>query len=141
MIERSPCSGIKPPGGRETARVRVMSDDELTSLWQASGAFEWPYGGFVRMLILTGQRWSEVSGLAWREADLDAKLWTLPASRAKNSIEHTIPLSDMAVEILKSAPRIAGSDFVFTVSGRGPLTGHYALKRRLHALMPPDIPR
>jgi integrase len=140
LIETSPCAGIKAPGGRETPRDRVLSDGELAAVWQAAEAFEWPYRGFVRLLILTGQRRTEVSGLAWREIDLAAKLWTLPGVRAKNSIEHTIPLPDHAVEILKSVPRIAESEFVFTISGRAPLTGHYALKRRLDALMPPGTP-
>lgn len=138
LIETSPCAGIKPPGGRETPRDRVLSDGELAAAWQTADAFEWPYRGFVQLLILTGQRRNEVSELAWREIDFDAKIWTLPGARAKNGIEHTIPLSDQAVEILKSVPRIAGSDFVFTLNGRAPLTGHYALKRRLDALMPPD---
>jgi integrase len=48
---------------------------------------------------LTGQRLREVSEMEWKEIDLDAKLWTLPAARAKNSIEHSIPLSDQTVEI------------------------------------------
>jgi len=89
LIEISPCAGIKPPVGHETARDRILTDDELKALWQAASAFEWPYRGFVQLLILTGQRRREVSGMTQREIDLDANLWTLPAARAKNSIEHT----------------------------------------------------
>jgi integrase len=138
LIETSPCAGIKPPGGRETARDRVLADEELKAVWQAANAFEWPYRGFVQLLILTGQRRSEVSGMTWREIDIDQELWTLPAARAKNGIEHTIPLSDLAADILQACPRIADSEFVFTLNGHAPLTGHHAIKRRLDALMPPD---
>jgi integrase len=138
LIEISPCAGVKPPGGQETARDRVLTDDELKAVWQAADAFEWPYRGFVQLLILTGQRRSEVSGMTWREIDIDQELWTLPAARAKNGIEHTIPLSDLGADILQACPRLAGSEFVFTLNGRAPLTGHHALKRRLDALMPPD---
>ena len=138
LIETSPCAGIKPPGGRETARDRVLADDELKAVWQAANVFEWPYRGFVQLLILTGQRRSEVSGMTWREIDIDQELWTLPAARAKNGIEHTIPLSDLGADTRKVCPRIADSEFVFTLNGRAPLTGHHAIKRRLDALMPPD---
>jgi integrase len=138
LIETSPCAGIKPPGGRETPRDRVLSDGELAAIWRAAEAFEWPYRGFVQLLILTGQRRNEVSELAWREIDFDALIWTLPATRAKNGIEHTIPLSDLAADTLKACPRIADCEFVFTLNGRAPLTGHHAIKRRLDALMPPD---
>ena len=58
---------------------------------------------------------------------------------AKNDVEHTIPLSDLVVEILRAVPRIDGSEFVFTVTGRRPIQGHHVIKRRMDALMPPDI--
>jgi len=92
----------------------------------------------VHLLILSGQRRNEVAALAWKELDLDAKIWTLPAARAKNGIEHTIPLSDMAVDILRACPRIDSSDYVFTVSGRIPMRGFHLTKRRLDALMPAE---
>jgi integrase len=75
--------------------------------------------------------------MEWKEIDLEAKLWTLPGVRAKNSIEHVIPLSDQAVEILKALPRIAGSDFVFTINGRSPICGTHLVKRRIDKLAPP----
>ncbi|MEJ0092588.1 MAG: site-specific integrase [Methylocella sp.] len=99
----------------------------------------WPYGHVAQILILTGQRRSEVTDLAWSELDLDARTWTLPAVRAKNKREHTIPLSDPAIAILKTAPRIAGSEFVFTFSGDNPLVGYALIKRRLDDLLPKDM--
>lgn len=138
LIEVSPCALVEPPT-IETARDRILSDAELKAVWQAADALGWPYCGFVHLLILTGQRRNEVADLTWREIDLDAKLWTLPAARAKNDVEHTIPLSDLVVEILRAVPRIDGSEFVFTVTGRRPIQGHHVIKRRMDALMPPDI--
>ena len=92
----------------------------------------------MHLLILTGQRRNEVAALTWRELDLDAKLWTLPAARAKNGIEHQIPLSHSAVEILRTCPRIVNSDFVFSVNGRNPMRAFYLTKRRIDALMPAE---
>src|ERR1700738_3032451 len=74
--------------------------------------------------------------MMWREIDFDAKLWTLPAARAKNANEYQIPLSDSAVQILQALPRIADSDLVFTLSGRVPIRGFHNVKTCIDALMP-----
>ncbi|MDQ6701990.1 MAG: tyrosine-type recombinase/integrase [Pseudomonadota bacterium] len=139
IIDVSPIAGIKPPTA-ETARDRVLSDAELKAAWQAADALEPAYAAFVQLLVLTGQRLREVSELHWSEIDLEKRVWTLPKERAKNSIEHDIPLSDAAISILQSIPRIAGSGFVFTISGRIPIRGTHSVKRRLDALMPPAPP-
>jgi integrase len=136
LVEVSPMAGIKAPGGQETPRDRILTDGELRALWDAADVLEQPYRGFVQLLILTGQRRGEVSGLTWGELDLDAKLWTLPAARAKNGVEHTIPLCDAVIAILRSIPRISGSDFVFSITGRSPIKGFGIVKRRLDELMP-----
>ncbi len=55
----------------------------------------------VRLLLLTGQRREEISGLRWSEVDFDAKLLRLPPERTKNKREHLVPLSEPALEILR----------------------------------------
>jgi integrase len=139
LIDASPFAGIKPPGGEEIPRDRILADSELRALWEAADAMVPPYSAFIQFLVLTGQRRSEVAGMAWREIDLEAKTWTLPAARAKNGVEHQIPLSDLAVEILKALPRIDGSDFVLTISGQNAMRGFSVIKRRLDSLMPQDV--
>jgi integrase len=37
------------------------------------------------------------------ELDLKRAIWTIPGSRTKNGFEHTVPLSPLAIEIIKSA--------------------------------------
>ena len=123
LIASSPCAKVERPMKTEASRDRVLSDDELAAVWKGAEAIGWPYGDVAKLLILTGQRRTEVTGLEWRELDLEEGTWTLPAARAKNKREHTIPLSRAAVEILKSVPRLAASDFVFTFSGDKPLVG------------------
>jgi integrase len=139
LIEVSPCAGIRAPAA-ETSRDRVLSDDELKAVWRAADALETPYNGFVKLLILTGARRSEVAGMCWKEVDLGAKHWTLPAARAKNATEYQIPLSDAAVQILQALPRIGDSDLVFTLSGRVPIRGFHNIKTRIDALMPAGPP-
>ena len=135
LIEVSPCAGIRAPAA-ETSRDRVLSDDELKAVWRAADALETPYNAFVKLLILTGARRSEVAEMMWSEIDTASRVWTLPAARAKNATEYQIPLSDSAVEILRALPRIADSDLVFTLSGRVPIRGFHNVKTRVDALMP-----
>jgi integrase len=63
----------------------------------------------LEFLILTAARSGEVRGMTWGEVGL--KAWTVPATRMKAGCEHTIPLSDRAVAILKDLPRCG--DLVF----------------------------
>jgi integrase len=47
-------------------------------------------------------------GATWDEIDLDAATWTVPASRMKMGKEHSVPLSDAAVEILRGQLKARG---------------------------------
>ena len=139
LIEVSPCAGIRAPSA-ETSRDRVLSDDELKAVWLAADGLGAPYNAFVKLLILTGARRSEVAGMTWSEIDTASRVWTLPAARAKNATEYQIPLSDSAVQILQALPRIADSDLVFTLSGRVPIRGFHNIKTRIDALMRAGAP-
>jgi integrase len=108
---------VDKPFDGEAARTRVWTDEEIKAIWKAAdqlGAHERVY---LKLLLLLGQRRGEIAGMQWTEIDLDGKTWKLPADRAKNKHDHTFPLTDAAVELLKSLPRCAGNPFVFP--GRG----------------------
>jgi integrase len=136
IISASPCEGVAAPSSeRGRARERVLSDDELRIVWRAADSIGWPFGPIVKLLLLTGARRDEVAQMEWRELDLERALWTLPASRSKNRREHTIPLSDMAIEVLRSLPRIERSGFVFTTNARTPVSGFSKAKPALDRAM------
>ena len=138
VLATSPCAGVKPPTA-ERSRDRVLSDDELRLVWQAADQIGWPFGPLVKLLALTGQRRDEVGRMQWSELDLDKQLWTLPAERVKNNQPHHVPLSDAALAVLKDAPQIVGSPFVFTTNGIVPSSAYSKNKRRLDALLPADM--
>ena len=71
----------------------------------------------LEFAILTAARSGEVRGATWAEIDFAKGLWTIPASRMKADSEHTVPLSDRAVEILQSLPRVG--DLVFPGAREG----------------------
>ena len=60
----------------------------------------------LRFLVLTAARSGEARGAAWDEIDLRSATWTLPASRMKAGVEHRVPLSSQAVEVLKQARQL-----------------------------------
>ena len=130
VLEVNPAIGIGKPAP-ETRRERVLSDDELRIVWRAAEEEAYPFGHLVRLLILTAQRRNEVAGAIWREFDLKASNWVLPAERTKNARAHAVPLSEGAVAVLKDIPRFAGGGFLFGVAGRSNFSGFSKAKRRL----------
>lgn len=62
----------------------------------------------LEFTILTAARSGEVRGARWNEIDLEARTWTVPASRMKAKKEHVVPLSDRAIELLLSVKALAG---------------------------------
>jgi integrase len=119
--------GTEPPS-EERRRDRVLSAEELASVWQAAGAVGDEFGAIIRLLMLTGQRRDEVAAMAWSEIDLERALWTLPAVRTKNCREHEVPLSRHAVALLP--PRREGRALVFG-QGKGGFSGFSRAKARL----------
>jgi integrase len=120
--------------GPKVARTRVLNDEELRALWAASEQLGYPVGAAMKMLLLCGQRKSEVTMARWREFSLPNKLWTIPAERFKSKVEHIVPLSDAMLKLLDTLPRWASGDFLFSSNGgRTPITGFQRGKRQLEA--------
>ena len=66
----------------------------------------------LEFLVLTGARSGEVLGMNWSEVDAD--VWTVPASRMKTRKVHRVPLSEQALTVLhKARERTHGTGLVF----------------------------
>ena len=76
----------------------------------------------LELLILTATRSGEIRGATWNEVDIQAGLWTIPASRMKAQKEHRVPLSKPAIRLLESLPRIADCNLVFPGNLNKPLS-------------------
>src|SRR3546814_3322593 len=57
---------------------------------------------FRSLTILCATRTSETLNATWSEFDLDSALWTIPKERMKMHVEHRVPLSNSAVELLRA---------------------------------------
>lgn len=136
VIAQNPFADLPKPA-KETPRDRVLDEREIGALLQALDAEEddYPYRPLIKLLLLLGQRRSEVAEMTWSEVDLNAKVWRLPASRSKNGIEHTLPLPQAAIDILRGLPRFAGSDLVFSTDGKRNLGNFIRIKERLDRRM------
>ena len=103
-IERSPMEGMETPPPVKP-RDRWLKDNELRLVWNAAPQCHPCFGPIVHLLIATGQRREEVSGMHWQELDRSERLWTLPGSRTKNGEPNSIPLNDLAIAELDRQAR------------------------------------
>jgi integrase len=111
FCEHNPVMHTNDPAEGIEARDRVLSDLELAIVWRACGDDD--FGRIVKLLVLTGCRREEIGGLKWSEIGLDTGVMTIPGSRTKNHKTHLLSLPSLATEILRSAPRREGREFVF----------------------------
>jgi integrase len=121
------------PSDRE--RERVLSDDEIRDVWAALDTITEPacFSAYVKTLLLTAARRSEGADMSTTE--LEGEIWTIPAARYKTKLDHVIPLSAAARELIASAAPekpAKNAHFVFsTTSGAKPFSGFSKAKREL----------
>lgn len=120
VVEINPASAFDPSdaGGKEEARDRWLTRDEIIKLFQAmrdkAGTFTIENMYAVRLLLLLAVRKEELIAAQWKEFDLDNAVWNLPEERTKTSLAIDIPLPPLAVETLRELHRLAcGSAYVF----------------------------
>ncbi|MCI4567216.1 site-specific integrase [Lysobacter sp. CFH 32150] len=137
IIDAHPCLRMKAPGGKIAPRQRALTTaKELRLLWrltdpsgpwtkpmhkgwprdvpwEARGRMRREIADALRLVLATGCRSNEAAGLAWKELDLDAGEWVLPAERSKNRRPNLVPLLPPVVEMLRERRELAKGDYVF----------------------------
>ena len=95
----------------------------------------------LEFLVLTACRTGEVVGARWKEFDLDAAVWTVPAERIKAGKEHRVPLSARALSIVgdMQAARDSEDAFVFPGGKRGKALSNMALRLILKRMGRSDL--
>jgi integrase len=122
-IPASPMSGMRRPELGYVARERVLSMDELRRVWDAAKNLGYPFGDAVRLIMLTGQRRSEVAEIERGWVDAQQRTVEIPAARYKTKRPHVFPLSAPAWALVESLPKWNGGDCVFSTAGRGRIAG------------------
>jgi integrase len=143
LVDASPVVSIRAPA-EETTRDRILTDAEIRLAWLGAEKVGYPFGPMVKMLLITGQRRSEVAEAGWIEMELDGndQLWVIPPERSKNRKEHFVPLPALLLSIIEALPRIKPSNddkakpvYLFTTSGATPVSGFSKAKTLLDAAM------
>src|ERR1700724_415683 len=114
VIDASPAEGVPLPG-KEVARDRVLTNNELASVIRAAR-----------------QRREEVAQMVGDEIDFNSRTWTLPGSRTKNGKPHIVHLSEACIKLIKRASRLGS--YVFSISGVKPFQNYTNAKRALDEL-------
>lgn len=101
-LDQNVTEGMRRPT-EETIRERFLTAYEIKTMWAAlpDAKMQEATRRILRLCLVTGQRVGEIAGMTRDEIDLDAAVWTIPPERAKNGREHVVPLSDMAVAIIR----------------------------------------
>jgi integrase len=103
-LDRNPIDGMEPPA-RSVEGDRVLDDSEIRTLWLGlpeALARSAQCQTIIKLCLVTAQRVGEVAGINLSEIDLRKRVWNLPATRTKNGLAHTVPLSDLAISIIEA---------------------------------------
>jgi integrase len=103
------------------SRSRILDDAELAAVWKTAEADDDVYGAFVRVALLCGQRRAKLAELRWE--DLDDNVWRIRREPREKGVPTALALPPLAMTIITSQPHVAGSPYVFTGRGNGPLGG------------------
>jgi len=129
-IPYSPAQGIKPPQ-KYVPRSRILTDDELRAVWTAADKVPYPFGTITKLLLLTGQRKSEIGELKWSYINGD----TITLPQNKSGVPHLIYLCPTAQSLIAAIPRTS-SPYLFPNSRdhKKPYAGYGFHKNELDKL-------
>jgi integrase len=103
-IDVNPCARLIRPD-RAAPRERVLTDTEIVAVFRSAIKGDDNFSFIVALLVLTGQRRSEVAALKREWIDTAERTITLPAAIVKNKRTHTFPFGELVADILGRIPR------------------------------------
>jgi integrase len=124
----------RPSAGRRVKHHKALPWQELPAFMAALRQRDGTSPRALEFLILTAARTGEVLGATWDEIDMKEKTWAVGAERMKAGKPHRVPLSDRALEILKSLPREKGNPYVFIGGAKGKPLSNMALLQLMRGM-------
>ena len=97
--------GALPAMPKVKAHLRALSYQEVGEALMTVDASQasMPAKLCFRFLVLTAARSGEARGAAWDEIDIQGQVWRIPSERMKAGVEHRVPLSGQALDLLTEA--------------------------------------
>jgi integrase len=99
IVAANPAAAIKKPA-EEKPRDRVLTPDELQTLWHALDAAPLLIRSAFRIMLLAVQRRGEVMRMRWSDIDRREKFWNIPAEFTKTKTPYRVPLTPAVMNIL-----------------------------------------
>ena len=110
-LDHNPAAGI--PKKPERSRERVLTDEELTGLWEVLEAIRTgtrpkpPISSMLarglQLMLRTALRGGEVFTMEWGDVDDASGWWTIPGTKTKNGTTHRVPLTQAALALITAA--------------------------------------
>ena len=97
--------GALPAMPKVKAHFRALPYQEVKSALDTVAASQASMSAKLcfRFLVLTAARSGEARGAIWDEIDFQGQEWRIPAQRMKAGMEHRVPLSGQALDLLGEA--------------------------------------
>jgi len=102
ILEFNPCLNIKQPiDEKKRQGQRVLNFEEIRKVWATLNDDQnILIRGIIKMRLLTAQRGIEIRSMKWENIDFESKIWTIPPEVVKNKLQHRVPLSKQALELI-----------------------------------------
>jgi integrase len=115
VVEHNPVLGTEPPG-EEKRRDRVLTDDEIKTLWHGLGSEHPVIASGFQLLLLTGQRSKSVRTM--ESSHIDGEWWTIPRELFKARKPHRVFLSTQARGVIAETQERNGHEGLLLPSPR-----------------------
>jgi integrase len=130
----NPVVGVWRPGPPRP-RERALKPAEIRIFWKACDNIAGPFGALWKLLLLSGCRLRECTGMTRAELG-DNGVWEIPSSRVKNHLAFMVPLPQPAFDVIADVPLIKNeAGLIFTTNGKTPVSGFSKAKKTLDAEM------
>ena len=98
-------AGALPAMPKVKAHLRALPYQEVGAALEAVESSQASIAAKLcfRFLVLTAARSGEARGATWDEIDLQGQEWRIPSQRMKAGMEHRVPLSRQALDLLREA--------------------------------------
>lgn len=129
-INSNPAAHI--PKATEHARERVLSLEELRTLYKASSKLSAGNELLIKLMLLTGQRENAIARL--EQSEWKGTYLEISGDRNKSGTRIKVHLSEASQKLLAKLGTKEGKYLVSTTGGHKPISGFSKLKKKLDAL-------
>lgn len=108
------------PASLKDTLGHTLNKNELKTLWSGLENSDMPPTNqlALKFMMVTAQRYQEVLPARWADIDLVSKWWNIPADFTKNGKKHKVPLTNLAVDLLRKIKELSGmAGVLFPVPG------------------------